>query len=244
VHPFPLARRGALVLSALLVLGGVVLASGGRPASAAEQTVCHDAALSHQRTEVNTDVVLPRFDPSLGVLLAVSVPTQSIHLDTDARFQNTAQSSVVFSEDMHYTFTLTSPNGLPSPAPLAGMIQRIPATTLAPFSGTLDYQGPSSVTEPSTSRDAAAASVTSGDPAVLSAFTGAGTVPFHVQSAIGEVFNGGGGNVEFQINTFVAGAVQVCYRYATVEVSGVPPAVASPPAFAPPPVVVAPQLTG
>jgi hypothetical protein len=191
-------------------------------------------------------VALPRFDPSLGMLLAVSVPTQSVHLDTDAQFQNTAQSSVVFSEDMHYTFTLTSPNGLPSPAPLTGMIQRIPSTTLAPFSGTLDFQGPSSVIEPSTSRDAAAASVTSSDPGVLSAFTGAGTVPFHVKSMIGEVFNGGGGNVHFQINTFVAGAVQVCYRYATVEVSGAPPAVAPlpPAAVAPPPVVVAPLLTG
>ena len=244
MHPLPLARRGALVCSVLLALGGVALS--GHPAAAADQTVCHDATLSHQRTEVDTDVTLPRFDPSLGTLLAVSVPTQSIHLDTDARFQNTAQTSVVFSEDMHYTFTLTSPNGLPSPAPLAGMIQRIPPTTLAPFSGTLDFLGPSSVTEPSTSRDAAAAPVTSSDPGVLSAFTGAGTVPFHVQSMIAEVFNGGGGNVQFEIDTFVAGAVQVCYRYATVEVSGVPPAVAPlpPPAVAPPPVVVAPLLTG
>ena len=246
MHPFPLARRGALVLAALLVFGGVVvLASGGRPASAADLTVCHDAALSHQRTEVNTDVALPRFDPSLGVLLAVSVPTQTIHLDTDARFQNTAQTSVVFSEDMHYTFTLTSPNGLPSPAPLAGMIQRIPPTTLAPFSGTLDYQGPSSVTEPSTSRDAAAASVTSSDPAVLSAFTGAGTVPFHVQSAIAEVFNGGGGNVQSSDQHLRrrrgAGLLPVRHRRG---VGAPPPAVASPPAVAPLPVVVAPQLTG
>ena len=244
MHPFPLARRGALVCSVLLALGGVALS--GHPAAAADQTVCHDATLSHQRTEVDTDVTLPRFDPSLGTLLAVSVPAQSIHLDTDARFQNTAQTSVVFSEDMHYTFTLTSPNGLPSPAPLAGMIQRIPSTTLAPFSGTLDFQGPSSVTEPSTSRDAAAAPVTSSDPGVLSAFTGAGSVPFHVTSMIGEVFNGGGGNVQFQINTFVSGAVEVCYRYATVEVSAAPPAVAPPPppVVAPSPVVVAPLLTG
>jgi hypothetical protein len=242
VHPFSLARRAALVCSALLALGGVALS--GHPAAAAEQTVCHAAALSHQRTEVDTDVTLPRFDPSLGTLLAVSVPSQSVHLDTDAQFQNTAQSSVVFSEDMHYTFTLMSPNGLPSPAPLAGMIQRIPPTTLAPFSGTLDYQGPSSVTEPSTSRDAAAAPVTSSDPAVLGAFTGAGTVPFHVKSMIAEVFNGGGGNVQAVINTFVSGAVQVCYRYATVQVSAAPPAVAPPPAVASPPVVVAPLLTG
>ena len=180
-----LRHRGALVCSLLLGLGGVAVS--GHPAAAADQTVCHDASLSHQRTEVDTDVALPRFDPGLGTLLAVSVPTQSVHLDTDARFQNTAQSSVVFSEDMQYSFALTSPGGLASPPPLTGMIQRIPPTTLAPFSGTLDYQGPSSVTEPSTARDASAAPVTSSDPGVLAAFTGPGTVPFHVKSMIGEI---------------------------------------------------------
>lgn len=244
MHPLPLARRGALVCSILLGLGGVAVS--GHPAAAAEQTVCHDASLSHQRTEVDTDVALPRFDPGLGTLLAVSVPTQSVHLDTDARFQNTAQSSVVFSEDMHYTFALTSPGGLPSPSPLTGTIARIPPTTLAPFSGTLDYQGPSSVVEPPTSRDASAAAVTSSDPGVLAAFTGPGMVPFHVKSAIAELFNGGGGNVVASIHTFVSGAVQVCYRYATVEVSGTPPALAPPPppAVGPSPVVVVPVLTG
>jgi hypothetical protein len=244
VHPLPLARRGALAVSALLALGSVTLATDVHPAVAADQTACHDAALAHQRTEVDTDVVVPRFDPALGVLLAVSVPTQTVHLDTDARFQNTAQSTVVFSEDMHYAFTLTSPNGLPSPAPLVGMIERIPPTTLAPFSGTLDYQGPSAVTEPSTARDAAAAPLTSSDPAVLSAFTGAGTAAFHVKSSISEVFHGGGGNVQFQINTFVAGAVQVCYRYGARQGPGAPPAVAPPPAVTPPPVVTAPRFTG
>jgi len=244
VHPLPFTRRGALAISALLAVGGITLGPGTTPAVAADQTVCHDAALPHQRTEVDTDVVVPRFDPSLGTLLAVSVPTQTVHLDTDARFQNTAQSAVLFSADMHYTFTLTSPNGLPSPAPLVGMIPRIPPTTLAPFSGTLNFQGPSAVTEAPTARDAAAAPVTSSDPGVLSAFTGAGTVPFHVKSAIAEVFNSGGGNVQGQINTFVSGAVQVCYRYATVEVSAAPPAVAPPPAVASSPVVVAPRLTG
>ena len=96
------------------------------------------------------------------------------------------------------------------------------STTLAPFSGTLDFQGPSAVTEPSTSRDAAASSVSSTDPGVLAAFTGSGTLPFHLQSAISEVFNGGGGNVQAQINTFVSAAVRVCYTYAVPEVSAAP----------------------
>ena len=66
--------------------------------------------------------------------------------------------------------------------------------------------------------------------------------PMHVGALTvfeGESFFAPGGR-------FRIGAVQVCYRYATVEVSGVPPAVAPlpPPAVAPPPVVVAPVLTG
>jgi len=236
-----LARRGALALAGALALSGATTVLP-RPAGAVNQTVCHSASLPRQRTEVNTDIGLPRFDPSLGTLLSVSVPSQTIHLDTDARFQNTAQSSVVFSEDMHYTFTLTSPGGLASPAPLVGMIPRIPPTTLAPFSGTLDYQGPSSVTEPSTSRDAAAAPVSSSDPGVLATFTGAGTLGFHLQSAIAEVFNGGGGNVQAEINTFVAATVQVCYTYATVQASAAPPTVTPPaaPSASPSPPVVAP----
>lgn len=220
----PFARRGALALAGALVLSGAATAFP-RAVGAVNPTVCHTASLARQRTEVNTDVALPRFDPSLGTLLSVSVPTQTIHLDTDARFQNTAQSSVVFSEDMHYTFTLTSPAGLASPPPLVGMIQRIPPTTLAPFSGTLNFQGPSAVTEPSTARDAAAAPVSSSDPGVLATFTGPGTLGFHVQSAIAEVFHGGGGNVAFQINTFVAAAVEVCYTYGVPQVSAAPPTV-------------------
>ena len=242
----PFARRGVLALAGALALSGATTAFP-RTVGAVDQTVCHTGSLARQRTEVNTEVALPRFDPSLGTLLSVSVPTQAIHLDTDARFQNTAQSSVVFSEDMHYTFTLTSPGGLASPAPLVGMIERIPPTTLAPFSGTLDFQGPSSVTEPSTSRDAAAAAVSSSDPGVLAAFSGAGAVGFHVQSAIAEVFNGGGGNVAFQINTFVAATVEVCYTYGVPEVSAAPPTVTAAPtptARPSPPVVARAPFTG
>jgi hypothetical protein len=107
--------------------------------------------------------------------------------------------------------------------------------------------GPSSVTEPSTSRDAAAAPVSSTDPAVLAAFTGAGPLGFHVQSAIAEVFKGGGGNVQAEINTFVSATVQVCYTYGVAPVSAAPPTVTPPvtPTAAPsPPVVARPPFTG
>ena len=194
---------------------------------------------------------MPGFDPALGTLLEVQVPTQSIHLDTDSRFENTAQTAVTFAETMTYQVEFTSPGGLPSPAPITGSIQRVPSQTLAAFDGTLDYLGASSVTQPSTSRDESAGAVSSTDPGVLAAFSG-GPVAFHVATDIGEMFNGGGGNVEAQINTFASAAVRVCYRYAppappptTPTTVGGRTATAPPPPAAPPaPVPEPPRFTG
>ena len=182
--------------------------------SATEVTECHDAGLPRQRTEVDADMTVPRFDPALGTLLEVSVPAQSVHLDTDARFENTAQTAVSFEEHMNYQVNFASPGGLASPAPLVGTIERVPMQTLAAFDNTLDFAGASAVAQPSTDRDAAATPVASTDPGVLVSFTGPGTLAFHVATAIGETFMGGGGNVEAQIHTFASASVRVCYRYA------------------------------
>jgi LPXTG-motif cell wall-anchored protein len=179
-----------------------------------EATDCHDAALARQRTEVDADMTVPRFDPALGTLLEVSVPDQAVHLDTDALFENTAQTAVTFAEHMDYQVTFASPGGLASPAPLLGTIERVPIQTVAAFDGTLDFAGPSAVAQPSTAQDAAAAPVASTDPGVLGAFTGPGTLAFHVSTVIGETFMGGGGNIEAQIHTFASASVRVCYRFA------------------------------
>jgi len=205
-----------LAARALVIVALAIAASVPTPASTQEPgdgaTVCEDGALERQRTEVDADITVEGFDEELGSLLEVTVPTQALHLDTDAVFENTAQTAVTFSAHMSYEVTFTSPGGLPSPAPVTGTIERVPSQTLAAFDGTLDFSGPSAVAQPSTARDAAAASVSSTDPAVLAAFTG-GEVAFHVASAIGETFTGGGGNVEARINTFAAASVRVCYRY-------------------------------
>jgi hypothetical protein len=244
------ALPAVLIAVGVPVVGPVV--AGGQSAPS-EATVCHDGSLARQRTEIDADISVPGFDPALGTLLEVRVPTQSLHLDTDAKFENTAQTAVTFAETMTYEVAFTSPGGLPSPAPITGSIQRVPAQTLAAFDGTLDYLGASSVTQPSTSRDEAAGAVSSIDPGVLAGFSG-GPVAFHVATNIGEVFNGGGGNVEFQINTFASAAVRVCYRYAPpapapttpTTVGGrtapAPPPPAAPPP--PPPVPEPPRFTG
>ena len=66
-------------------------------------------------------------------------------------------------------------------------------------------------------------------------------MPFHVATAINESFMGGGGNVQFLINTFVAATVRVCYRYAVVEVGGATATRDAPP---PTPIAAAPRTAG
>jgi hypothetical protein len=216
-HPHP---RALALFVVIAIASAVVAVLAAAPAGAAEATVCHDAALVRQRTEISADLTVPRFDSTLGELLEVQVPVQAVHLDTDAVFENTAQSATVISETMTYEVTFTSPGGLASPPLVSGSIPRVAAQNLTAFDGTLDFLGTSAVAQPSTARDASASPVSATDAPTLAAFTGAGTVPFHVQTAIGETFTGGGGNVQAQINTFVAAAVQVCYRYRTPDVGG------------------------
>lgn len=230
----------ALALAILTAAVGVAATLTAAPAGAAESTVCHDAALARQRTEISADLTVPQFDPMLGQLLEVHVPTQAVHLDTDAVFENTAQSATVFSATMTYDVTFASPGGLASPPAISGSIPRVASQALTAFDGTLDFLGTSAVTQPSTVRDDSAAPVSATDAPTLAAFTGAGAMPFHVQTAIGETFTGGGGNVQFQINTFVSAAVQVCYRYRTPDVGG--ETITRPPPAAP--VVATPRTAG
>ena len=175
-------HRSLFARAVLMVIGTAVLViaaparSGGVDSAAAaeappEATQCHDAALARQKTEVSADMTVPQFDASLGTLLEVSVPSQAVHLDTDALFENTAQTAVSFEEHMDYQVTFTSPAGLGSPAPLTGTVERVPTQTIPAFDGTLDFAGASAVAQPSTARDASATAVSSTDPGVLSAFT-------------------------------------------------------------------------
>jgi hypothetical protein len=184
--------------------------------------LCIDAALARTRTEIDTDLVVAQFDPALGTLLEVTATGPSTHLDTDAVFESTAGSPVTFSEQVSYQVALTSPGGLASPSPITGTVTRIPSQTLAAFDGTLDFAGPSAVVQPSIARDDTAGTTSTTDPVILNNFTGTGTMPFHMVTTISETFMGGGGNLEFQINTFVSATVGVCYRYSVpVEVGGV-----------------------
>ena len=214
------AGRAASILAFVMVAGATIGATTAG-AAAGDVTACHDAGIARQRTEIDADVVVPQFDPTLGVLLEVSVPTQSVHLDTDAAFENVAATAVTFAEQMTHSVVFTSPAGLPSPVPVSGTLARVPSQVLAAFDGTLDYAGASAVVQPSVGVDDSAAPVASTHPSVLAAFIGTGTMPFHVATSISETFTGGGGNVQAAINTYAAATVQVCYRYQPVVV--IPP---------------------
>jgi len=234
--------RAAFVLLALplILVAAPAAASDDAPPDA---VICHEGSLAHQRTEIDADITVAGFDPALGALLEVEVPVQSVHLDTDAVFENTAQSAAKFEEHMTYQLTFTSPGGLASPPMVAGSVERVPSQTLAAFDGTLDFLGASAVTQPSIAWDAAADPVASSDPSVLASFSVA-SVAFHVTSSIGETFLGGGGNIEAKINTFAAATVRVCYRYALPTPPSSPPTTAPPsPTTAPPVAVEATAVT-
>ncbi len=222
VRPSVRAVSAAVLMLTLLLLGASTFATASSAGAApGDITVCHDGAIARQRTEIDADASVPQFDPALGTLLEVSVPTQSVHLDTDAAFENIAATPVTFAAQMTHAVVFTSPAGLPSPASVSGTLARVPTQVLAAFDGTFDHAGPSAVVQPSVGIDDAAGAVSSVDPGVLSAFTGPGTMPFHVTTTISETFTGGGGNVQAAINTYASAAVQVCYRYQPVVV--VPP---------------------
>jgi hypothetical protein len=207
------------------VVIGAGFAGWAPVAGAADLTVCRSGSLPHQRTDVDADIPVAQFDPALGTLNAVSVATQTAHLDTDGRFENTAATPERFNAQMQYTITFTNHVGLPAPSPITGTIQRVSPVALATYDGAADFQGPDSVSEPSTTHDAAAVPMTSSDPVVLAALTGSGTVSFHVLSAIAEITNGGGGNIATQIDTFVAAEVQVCFTYSRPTVATTTPTV-------------------
>jgi hypothetical protein len=227
-----LFARALVIAIGLLVATPVALVAAQEVPP--EATVCHDGSLPRQTTEVSADIAVAGFDPSLGTLLEVLVPTQSVHLDTDAVFENIAQTAIPFAAQMNYEITFTSPGGLASPGPVAGTVERVPMQAIPAFDGVLDFAGASAVAQPSIARDAAAGAVSSTDAGVLAAFTG-GSVAFHVASSIGETFTGGGGNIHASINTYASASVRVCYRYAPSPPPPPPPTTPPGPPVAPPP---------
>ena len=223
-----------VALAMLGVVGGTLVLAGGAASAATpvppEQTICFDGALARTRTEIDADISVPQFDASLGTLLGVAVTGPSMHLDTDAVFESTAGSAIISPR----TWTTRCR----SPAPAAW---RRPRPSWAASSASPPRRSPRSTARWTSSARVRSRSrrppatrprrvVTTADAPVLSAFTGAGTMPFHLTTVISETFMGGGGNVQAQINTFASAAVQVCYRYAPPPPTEVLPDAVEPPA--------------
>ena len=202
VHRVPIASSRASFITVALAGTTPAVARAGASSDAQpapdEATVCHDGALPRQRTEVDADITVAGFDPALGTLLEVQVPTQPVHLDTDAVFENTAQTAVTFEEHMTYQVTFTSPGGLALAAARhrhdRARARRRPSPR-------------------STARSTSPARARSAQPSIAHATrrpapvvehrsracsprSPAARVAFHVASSIGETFTGGGGNVQ------------------------------------------------
>jgi hypothetical protein len=220
--------RSVVAGTAIVSLTGAGIALSPGVAGAAEFTTCSTGSLARSRTEVDADIPVQQFNASHGTLRSVTVSDQSIHVDTDSKFENKTVQAQTFAARMVYDATFTNPGGLASPPVLNGTIQRVPTTVFAAFDGTLDFLGPSSYVQPTTSQDATTPGTTSTDPAVLAAFTGTGTVPFHLATQISEIFTGAGGNSASETNTFASASVKVCYRYFVVDPTTTTPTFTTP----------------
>ncbi len=191
----------------------------------AQESSCATVSAPLQPTEIDTDLLVQKFDPRQGTLLEVTVPTRMIHLDTHAAFENTAQTPVVFAETMNYQAIFTPPSSLGAPKIISGSVARVPSQTISAFDGTMDFSGNSSVSQAPVAWDVAGGAMASSDPSILTEFSGSGSVAFRVTTAIGETFTGGGGNVQASITTAASGSVEVCYRFAPPIVPVVEPPV-------------------
>ena len=213
------ALRSVVAGIGIVTIVAAGLSVGTSSAGAAQLTTCSDGSLARQRTEVDSDIPVQQFDASLGTLQSVTVSDQTVHLDTDSEFENKTPTPQTFAARMQYDATFTNPAGLTAPAVLSGTIQRVPSQVFPAFDGVLDFLGPSSFVQPTTAKDSSSPTATSTDPTVLAAFTGTGTVPFHLTTQISEIFTGAGGNSASITNTFASATVKVCYQYLTTEIT-------------------------
>lgn len=201
-------------LSRALLLAGVVTAAMAGSASATPYTcgagVCTGTLdTTALPTELNTSLLFPLFDTTLGTLISVSVAiVADMNILGSSNVQNNNTGAATFTATESSAFTLTDTTN-----PTGALATALAAVSLIPsFSqhytalaggGTTAAFGP---TSPS-------ANTTLTGP--LSAFetTGGGTDTVTISTATGTAFLGGGGNVASNFNTSGELTISITYDY-------------------------------
>ncbi|MEI7658238.1 MAG: choice-of-anchor E domain-containing protein [Phycisphaerae bacterium] len=195
-----------LAAAAALLLAGPALANPGAQ-------VCHDVSLPATRTNWNSLVTIPKFDPSLGELIRVRWRIIG-QVSGNASFESLDSSSTTITTSLSASISLTRPNGslLSVALPVVNNTDAASA-----FDGVIDFGGTSgkAYTGLSGSALATSSSTAAADLALFSAAAAGETISLPV-IASGTSSGSGAGNLLLLFETFASASVRVCYEYTIV----------------------------
>lgn len=192
------------------------LAAAACSASALE-TVCYDASYSLSRTNWDSSIVLPKFDPALGTLISVSWSVSGT-VEGSVAFESLDASSAMINTALSATISLARPDNTPLQIiiPIVSNMDTVTA-----FDGTSDFGGTSGKTYAglSSSATGSSSSSASADLALFTAGFVGETISLPV-TATGSSTGSGAGNLLLLFNTFASADVDVCYTYVPIPAPG------------------------
>lgn len=175
--------------------------------------VCHDVSLPATRTNWNSLVTIPKFDPTLGELIRVRWRIVG-QVSGGVSFESLDASSTTIATSLSASISLTRPDSslLSVALPVVNNTDAASA-----FDGTIDFGGTSgkSYTGLAGSAMATSSSTTAADLALFSATSPGETISLPV-NASGTSSGSGAGNLLLLFETFAAASVRVCYEYTII----------------------------
>jgi len=195
-----------LAASAVLCLVAPAMATPGGE-------VCYDTTFVSTRTNWNSAVVMPKFDPSLGELVRVRWRVVG-QVSGNVSFESLDGAATTITTELSASITMTRPDS----SVLSVVIPVVSnSDAVTSFDGTIDFSGSSgkSYAGLSGSDSANAASTAAADIALFTATTPGETISLPVV-ATGTSSGSGAGNLLLLFSTFASADVRVCYEYAIV----------------------------
>jgi hypothetical protein len=192
-----------LAACAALLLAAPALASPGGQ-------VCHDVTLSSLRTNWNTAVTIPKFDPTVGDLVRVRWRIIG-QVSGSASFESLDAASATITTSLSASIALTRPDTslLSVAIPVVNNSDSVTA-----YDGVIDFGGTSGKTYAGLAGSALAtsSSTAAADLALFTAAAPGDTISLPV-SAMGMSSGSGAGNLLLLFETFASASVRVCYEY-------------------------------
>ncbi len=181
-------------------------------APARSESITYSDLASLQATGWSQDLLLPQFDPALGVL-QTAVLTLSGHIEGTSAFESmdtqSATVNLLFAADLTVSGPTLSALLVASPQVL---LQAFPD----PFDGTIDFGGGSGRSYADLSADDVVTMNLLDSFTSLAQYTGTGSVLFAVQSA-GDSHGSGSGNLLLNFQQNSSALVEVTYGFGVPE---------------------------